>query len=184
MLRTGSGADHDAYSSKWHGLAQANPEQTPAALEKVLRWAIFTQSTEQPMLTSLMLPYEPSNATSYTRWLSHPLVQEIRTVGKEQLQLQQQNFWSQGHNSAYHAKWGARFIVAANTAGLLLYVNCRALQQTLEAATMNMRGARPAMQPAHINSSSVANLQGLDPRKHFTGAPSADPERWTTHKRR
>ena len=51
------GAIHDAYSHKWQGSSQANPEHEAKDMEKALRWAIFSaQETDEPVLTTFVLP--------------------------------------------------------------------------------------------------------------------------------
>lgn len=64
-------ANTDAYSRKWEGASQANPPHEAEAMEKAVRWAIFSadQSTS-PTLTAFMLPKSEANA--YQKWLRHP----------------------------------------------------------------------------------------------------------------
>ena len=63
------GATHDAYSHKWQGSSQANPEYEAKDMEKALRWAIFSaQETNEPVLTTLVLP--DWDGMAYLRWMS------------------------------------------------------------------------------------------------------------------
>ena len=65
------GATLDAYSHKWQGSSQANPEYEAKDMEKALGWAIFSaQEIDEPVLTAFVLPNW--TGTAYLRWLSHP----------------------------------------------------------------------------------------------------------------
>ena len=63
------GATHDAYSHRWQGSSQANPEYEAKEMEKALRWAIFSApETDEPVLTTFVLPDRAR--TAYLRWMS------------------------------------------------------------------------------------------------------------------
>ena len=77
------GATYDAYSHRWQGSSQANPEYEAKEMERALRWAIFSaQETNEPILTTFVLP--DWAGTAYLRWMLHPLVQEMIIIKKTQ----------------------------------------------------------------------------------------------------
>ncbi len=72
------GANLDAYSVKWAGASQVNPEYEGVAMEKAMRWAILSaEEATEPVLTTFVLPWWDDKGTSYARWLSLQTVQAI-----------------------------------------------------------------------------------------------------------
>ena len=70
------GATENAYSQKWHGSSQANPEYEAADMEKAVRWALVSaQDPAQPSLTAFILPDWGStgNALHITNGLRTPM---------------------------------------------------------------------------------------------------------------
>jgi len=66
------GANFDAYSVKWTGASQVNPEYEAVAMEKVMRWATLSaEEATEPVLTTFVLPWWDDKGSSYARWLSH-----------------------------------------------------------------------------------------------------------------
>ncbi len=62
----------DAYSVKWTGASQVNPEYEAVAMEKAMRWAILSaEEVAEPVLTAFVLPWWDDKGSSYARWLSH-----------------------------------------------------------------------------------------------------------------
>ncbi len=77
------GANFDAYSMKWTGASQVNPEYQAVAMEKAMRWAILSaEEATEPVLTTFALPWWHDKGSSYARWLSHHTVQAIATIDR------------------------------------------------------------------------------------------------------
>ena len=52
------GANFDAYSVKWTGASQVNPNFEAVAMEKAVRWTILTaEEATEPVLTTFVLPW-------------------------------------------------------------------------------------------------------------------------------
>ena len=89
------GSKLDAYSTRWLGASQANPEYEAVAMEKAVRWAIFSAlDTVEPVLTAFVLPCQDNSGTSYARWMTHPLVQEVATVQKNKFKFKDPRHWT------------------------------------------------------------------------------------------
>ena len=70
------GANFDAYSMKWTGASQANPEYEAVAMEKDMRWAIpSAEGATKSVLTNFALPWWDDKGSSYARWLSDQMQQ-------------------------------------------------------------------------------------------------------------
>ncbi len=51
-------SNFDAYSVKWTGASQVNPEYEVVAMEKAMRWAILSaEEATEPALTTFALPW-------------------------------------------------------------------------------------------------------------------------------
>ena len=75
------GANLDAYSVKWTGASQVNPEYEAVAMAKAMRWAILSaEEAAEPVLTAFVIPWWDDKGSSYSRWLSHQTVQAIATI--------------------------------------------------------------------------------------------------------
>ena len=91
------GANVDAFSCKWQGASQAHPEHEPAAMEKALRWAIYSaEDTSEPTLTAFVLPWWNDTGTSYNRWLTHPAIQEVATIKRNKFRFKNPMQWADG----------------------------------------------------------------------------------------
>ena len=74
------GAQVDAYSCRWLGSSEANPEYNVSEMDRALRWAIKSAgSTSEPVLSAFVLPAWRDSATHMNQ-LKHPLVQVIATI--------------------------------------------------------------------------------------------------------
>jgi hypothetical protein len=91
------GAEHDAYSFPWVGLNECNPEYEHMEMDKAVRWAIgsIVKHPNIPTATLMVLPDWRGSATSYQRWLSHPLVHNILTIPRHTFQFQTPDFGKQ-----------------------------------------------------------------------------------------
>ena len=65
------GASHDAFSCKWTGISECNPEYEHSDMYQAVAWAVMSaQATEAPVLTLCILPaWDESSDTAYCRWL-------------------------------------------------------------------------------------------------------------------
>ena len=171
------GATHDAYSHRWQGSSQANPEHEAKEMEKALRWAIFSaQETDEPVLTTFVLPNRAG--TAYLRWMSHPLVQEMITIKKTQSRFKDPKHWATGKEFSSHAKWDIKFLIVANTAGLQQFVK----QETLQAAFAStlLRHPRPQIRQLRNAVTVASSLQGLYPPAGFAKATKHMSILWTS----
>ena len=67
------GAEHDCYSTVWHGCSQANPVSDDATMDIAVRWALASALTTQaPVMTLVHVAWRTGSAC--TKWLGHPLV--------------------------------------------------------------------------------------------------------------
>ncbi len=82
------GANFDAYSVKWTGASQLNPEYEAVAIIKAMRWAILSaQEATEPLLTTFVLPWWDDKGSSYARWLSHQTVQAMATTDRNKFRF-------------------------------------------------------------------------------------------------
>ena len=176
------GANHDAFSCKWTGSSQAHPECSAEVAEKVVRWAIFSaQQNKQPALTFLMLQRRANEETSYTRWLSHPMVQELTMLNKDQIKLNSPGHWSGvGHPNA-NAKSDTCCLIVANTAGLKAFLKPETLKQGLQAAAINARHPAPVINHIRTCVNDHISLHGLYPPKYFNNADLHFATSWAAH---
>ena len=173
------GATHDAYSHKWQGLSQANPEYEAKDMEKALRWAIFSaQETDEPVLTTFVLP--DWAGTAYLRWMSHPLVQEIATIKKTRFRFKDPKHWATGKEFSSHAKWDTKFLMVANTAGLQQFVKQETLQAAFAHASTLLQHPRPQITQLRNTVTAASSLQGLYPPAGFTKAAEDMNTLWTS----
>ena len=172
------GATHDAYSHKWQGSSQANPEYEAKDMEKALRWAIFSaQEIDEPVLTAFVLPNWAG--TAYLRWMSHPLVQEITIIKKTQFRFKDPKHWATGKKFSSHAKWDMKFLIVANTAGLQRFVKQDTLQTAFAQAATPLRHPQPQIRPIRNTVTATSSLQGLYPPAGFAKAAEELNTPWT-----
>ncbi len=89
------GANFDAYSVKWTGASQVNPEYEAVAMEKAMRWAILSaKEAAKPVLTAFVLPWWDDKGNSYARWLSHQTVQAIATIDRSKFKFNAPRHWA------------------------------------------------------------------------------------------
>ena len=73
------GAEHDCYSTAWHGFSQANPVSDDGTMDTTVGWAMASALTTQaPVMTLVHVPWRAGSA--YTKWLGHPLVHVLLRV--------------------------------------------------------------------------------------------------------
>ena len=73
------GAEHDCYSTAWHGCSQANPVSDDSTMDMTVRWAMASAlTTQNPVMTLVHVAWRTGPA--YTKWLGHPLVHVLLRV--------------------------------------------------------------------------------------------------------
>ena len=165
------GATYDAFRYKWIGPSQAHPGHSAKLEEKALRWAICSaQQGSQPVLTLLMLQHSAKDNPSYTRWLSHAMVQELVILRKASVKFKSPRHWSGiGHLGA-QAKNDICCLIVANTAGLESFLRPEVLQQSMLTATLD---TKQRAQPINSISTIIpdhTSVQGFYPPKRFANA--------------
>lgn len=157
------GANNNAYSTRWKGASQATPEAGPAAADKAVRWAIASaEESQEPVLTALTLPWEGNTGTAYVKWLLHPMVQEVKTVKRTNIELRHPLKGVEAKPKRNKTKWDVKFIIVANDKGLQQFVR----RDELKA------GFRKAAQYREDEATSIHNIlnknNGMTPRLQRT----------------
>lgn len=132
------GANHDAFSCKWIGASQCNPEYEARDMERAVRWAICSaRDSEEASLTAFVLPYWET--TSYFQWLSHKKwVHILARIPKKQFKFKRPDLWKQQEMYASHPKWDVLIFVVANDAGIRKFVKPDALRAGFSAASLEI----------------------------------------------
>jgi ribonuclease HI len=178
------GAHHDAYSCKWNGISESNPEYEHSDMCKAIAWAVQSaQATPEPVLTLCILPaWDESSDTAYNRWLRqakhncHVLLRIPRACFK----FMTPDAWKGAEPYAGHPKWDINFILVGNTAGFSTLTDmneqalCRDIASFLCSATADNRyHARLCNQPS-------LTLKYKSPRPssncHLWTEPAATPQ--------
>ena len=173
------GATHDAYSHRWQGSSQANPEYEAKEMEKALRWAMFSaQETDKPTLTTFVLP--DWAGTAYLRWMSHPVVQQMITIKTTQFRFKDPKHWATCKEFSSHAKLEIKTLVVANTAGLQQFVKQETLQAALAHASTVLKHPRPQIRQLKNAVTAASSLQRLYPPAGFATATKDMSKLWTS----
>ena len=163
------------------GSNHAHPIHGAQGMETSLRWAISSaQETDQPVLTSFVLPHSPNSRTAYTRWLPHPMVQEIVIMKESPLRLKDPRHWSSRKNSLSGSSCDMRFLIVANTAGLQSFLRQGALQRGFAAAAIDTDCPGPQINQLRTSINDKVRLQGLYPPKHCAKARTEAAGPWST----
>ncbi len=135
------GANKDAYSTKWKGASEAYPLHNAKAMEKAVRWAIFSaEKSMSPTLTTFMLPKTDANA--YQNWLTHPKVRELGCIERKHTSFN----WLREQAYKHHSKDDVAIFVVANQAGLDKFLHMQQLHKEVARAC-----------PKHTKNSIVLN---------------------------
>lgn len=133
------GANHNAFSCKWTGASQCNPEYEAVDMDKAVRWAIASaHQTEEASLTAFVLPYW--NTTAYMRHLDHPLVHTLARIPKAQFKFKRPDHWRREDMYLGHPKWDVLIFLVANAAGIQEYVKPIELQREFSRASRQIGG--------------------------------------------
>ena len=133
------GANVDAFSVKWTGPSQCNPEYEADAMEMAVKWAIASATdSEEPSLTAFVLPHWPKHA--YHQHMNNPMVHTLLRVPQKQFKFKKPDFWrADGGVYASHPKWDVNIFIVSNVAGLQ-YINAELLKSELQEASMAVGG--------------------------------------------
>ncbi len=136
------GANTDAYSKKWEGASEANQPHDAKAMEKAVRWAIFSAEKKMsPTLTAFMLPKTGVNA--YQKWHTHPMIRELGCIEREHISFKASDHWKTGQPYKHHSKGDAAIFVVANQAGLDKFL--RMQQQRKEIACASLKHSKKSI---------------------------------------
>jgi hypothetical protein len=115
------GALHDAYSCKWSGISECNPEYEHSDMYKAVAWAVKSaRATTDPVLTLCILPaWDESSDTAYCRWLRRARhnCHVLMRVPKACFKFMTPDAWKGVAPYAGHPKWDINFILVGNTPG-------------------------------------------------------------------
>jgi ribonuclease HI len=115
------GACHDAYSCKWSGVSECNPEYEHSDMYKAVAWAVQSaRATAEPVLTLCILPaWDESSDTAYCRWLRQAKhnCHVLLRVPKACFKFMTPDAWKGAAPYAGHPKWDVNFVLVGNTAG-------------------------------------------------------------------
>jgi len=138
------GANTDAYSTKWEGASEANPPHDAKAMEKAVRWAIFSaEKSMSPTLTAFMLPKTGANA--YQKWLTHPMIRELGCIEREHISFKAPDHWKTGQPYKHHSKEDIAIFVVANQAGLDKFLRMHMQQLRKEIACASRKHSKKSI---------------------------------------
>ena len=111
------GANVDAFSCRWAGPSQCNPEYESDAMDLAVRWALASATeTKDPSLTAFVLPYWDMDA--YRQYRNNPLVHLLLRVPKKQFRFKKPDFRrADGDDYASHPGWDVNIFIVSNEAG-------------------------------------------------------------------
>ena len=164
------GAEHDCYSTAWHGCSQANPISDDGTMDTTVRWAMASAlTTQSPVMTLVHVAWRAGSA--YTKWLGHPLVHVLlRVKARRNPQWHATkvpaDFWLEDEE-AYKARnkaitAGALVLMIANSQGAEKLL-CPMLTHCLEREVHHMGGVEYQDPHAHeipLGGCLRANMPG------------------------
>jgi len=166
------GANFDAYSMKWTGASQANPEYEAVAMEKDMRWAIpSAEGATKSVLTNFALPWWDDKGSSYARWLSHQTVQAIATIDRSKFRFNAPRHWAAEQDQWCTPKRNVHFLIVANEAGLQHYVKQDKVNKGFACASQL---GNPPQRPKQLKM-TMQQTSGLYPPKHYSKATNIQP---------
>ena len=174
-----SGANFDAYSVKWTGASQVNPEYEAVAMEKAMRWAILSaEEATEPVLTTFVLPWWDDKGSSYARWLSHQTVQAIATIDRSKFRFNAPRHWADEQDQWCTPKRNVHFLIVANEAGLQHFVKQDKLNKGLACASQL---GNPPQRPKQLKMTiqQTVSPPGLYPPKHYCKATNTTATAWS-----
>jgi ribonuclease HI len=129
------GANTDAYSTKWEGASEANPPHDAEAMEKAVRWAIFSaEKSTSPTLTAFILPKTGANA--YQKSLTHPMIRQLGCIEREHISFKTSDHWKTGQPYKHQSREDVTMFVVANQAGLDKFLHMQQLRQQIARASL------------------------------------------------
>ena len=173
------GANFDAYSVKWTGASQVNPEYEAVAMEKAMRWAILSaEEATEPVLTTFVLPWWDDKGSSYARWLSHQTVQAIATIDRSKFRFNAPRHWADEQDQWCTPKRNVHFLIVANEAGLQHFVKQDKLNKGFACASQL---GNPPQRPKQLKMTiqQTVSPPGLYPPKHYSKATNTTATAWS-----
>jgi ribonuclease HI len=114
------GASWDGYGCQWTGYSECDPDHTPTAMEKAVRWAVHSASAaHEPTATVLILPSCPlDSATAYTRWVrdAPEYCHELVKINASCYRHGRTDAWKGGPKLHDHRRHGMTVLLVANEA--------------------------------------------------------------------
>ena len=108
----------DAFSTRWTGFSEANPEYEDECMYKAAKWAVDSAlHTDTPTATLMCLPdWTQTSNTSYTKLIhAHPEVCTVlATVDRWSFRFTTPNNWTGGEEYAKHPRWSVTFLLVWN----------------------------------------------------------------------
>ena len=108
----------DAFSVRWTGFSEANPEYEDECMHKAVKWAVDSAlHADTPTATLLCLPdWTQTSNTSYTRLIhAHPeTCTVLATVDKGAFRFTTPDHWTGGEEFAKHPRWSVTFLLVWN----------------------------------------------------------------------
>ena len=115
------GATWNAFSVKWTGLSQCNPEYEHGDMEKAVRWALNSATkTTAAVLTVCVLPaWDENSNTAYNRMIAdHPAhCHVIMRIPKRNFKFCTPDAWNGEDTYAGCPKWDVNFLLIGNEQG-------------------------------------------------------------------
>ncbi len=173
------GANFDAYSIKWTGGSQVNPEYEAVAMEKAVRRAILSaEEAAEPVLTAFVLPWWDDKGSSCARWLSHQTVQAIATINRSKFKVNAPRHWADEKEQRCNPKRNVHFLIVANEAGLQHYAQQDQLNKGVAYASQ-LRN--PPRTPKHLKMTTQQTVSppALYPPKHYSKATNVAATAWS-----
>jgi hypothetical protein len=141
------GAQHDAYSHRWTGGYEANPEYEDEEMDKAVGWAVNSAlASQEPTLTIFILPaWDDHSNTSYMRWCkTHPnTCYLLSKLSKRYFKFMTPDHWSGEDNFAGTTKWHINIMAVMNENGRQIAIRegCfNNLEEELRAALIEQFG--------------------------------------------
>ena len=115
------GATWNAFSVKWTGISQCNPEYEHEDMEKAVRWALNSaRSTTIATLTLCILPaWDGNSNTAYNRMIvDHPdQCHILMRIPRRNFKFCTPDAWNGEEKYAGCPKWDVNFLLVGNEAG-------------------------------------------------------------------
>ncbi len=153
---------HDAYSYKWTGSGQVNPEYEDADMCKAVKWAVASTYEQDATLNILVLP-DYSGKYGFERLLQHPHVHVLCCIPPNALSFQHPFNWTGRAVEPGKAPFAVQIVMVANALGLQTYYDAERMSY-VEAA---LRALRIPRYNLHLQVSIPVEAPTFHPPKRF-----------------